>query len=104
MITGFSGFISGEQSLPDILHWQNTDLNEKDFKLVLGQSLGGKVTVDLKKVPHILIGGSTGSGKSVFLKSLLMQCIKKNAEVYIADFKGGVDFTPKHLSIILPGG
>lgn len=86
--------VSGEQSLPDILHWQNTDLNEKDFKLVLGQSLGGKVTVDLTKVPHILIGGSTGNGKSVFLKSLLMQCIKKNAEVYIADFKGGVDFTP----------
>ena len=40
----------------------------------------------------ILLGGSTGSGKSVLLKLLLMQALRKGAEVYIADFKGGVDF------------
>ena len=43
-------------------------------------------------MPHILIGGSTGSGKSVLLKLLLMQSVCKGAKVYIADFKGGVDF------------
>ena len=37
-------------------------------------------------------GGSAGSGKSVLLKLLLMQALQKGAEVYIADFKGGVDF------------
>jgi len=46
--------------------------------------------------PHdcglILLGGSTGSGKSVLLKLLIMQCVKKGAVVCIADFKGGVDF------------
>ena len=42
----------------------------------------------------ILLGGSTGSGKSVLLKLLLMQAIKKGAVVSIADFKGGVDFPP----------
>lgn len=42
----------------------------------------------------MLIGGSTGSGKSVLLKLLLMQAIKKGADVVIADFKGGVDFPP----------
>ena len=52
----------------------------------------GPVTVNLAKVPHVLLGGSTGSGKSVLLKLLLMQSIKKGAEVNIADFKGGVDF------------
>jgi len=36
--------------------------------------------------------GSTGSGKSVLLKLLLMQAVKKDAVVIIADFKGGVDF------------
>ena len=40
----------------------------------------------------ILLGGSTGSGKSVLLKLLLLQALHKGAEVYIADFKGGVDF------------
>ena len=42
----------------------------------------------------ILLGGSTGSGKSVLLKLLLMQALRKGAAVYIADFKGGVDFPP----------
>ena len=86
--------VSGEQDLPDILHWKDAELSKKDFELVLGQSFGGKVKVNLTKVPHILLGGSTGSGKSVLLKLLLMQCVKKDAEVYIADFKGGVDFSP----------
>lgn len=40
----------------------------------------------------MLIGGSTGSGKSILLKLVLMQCVKKGAKIYIADFKGGVDF------------
>ena len=85
--------VSGEHDLPDILHWKDDELSKKDFELVLGQSFGGKVKVNLTKVPHILLGGSTGSGKSVLLKLLLMQCVKKGSEVYIADFKGGVDFS-----------
>ena len=52
------------------------------------------MTVNLAHIPHILLGGSTGSGKSILLKLLLMQAIHKGAEVYIADFKGGVDFPP----------
>ena len=52
------------------------------------------VTVDLARVPHILLGGATGSGKSVLLKLLIMQANKKGANVCIADFKGGVDFPP----------
>lgn len=60
--------------------------------LVLGKSYTGPVTVNLAYIPHILLGGSTGSGKSALLKLLLMQALHKGAEVYIADFKGGVDF------------
>ncbi len=52
------------------------------------------MTVDLAKIPHILLGDSTGSGKSVLLKLLLMQAVKKGDVVSIADFKGGVDFPP----------
>ena len=57
-----------------------------------GKPPTGPVTVNLTNIPHILLGGSTGSGKSVLLKLLLMQALRKGAEVYIADFKGGVDF------------
>ncbi len=74
------------------LHWSDNYLSKESFILQLGESLIGSVTINLAKIPHILLGGSTGSGKSILLKVLLMQCVKKGAEVYIADFKGGVDF------------
>ena len=77
---------------PEVLRWDVSCLSHKSFVLVLGEGYAGPVTVNLAHVPHILLGGSTGSGKSVLLKLLLMQCIKKRAKVFIADFKGGVDF------------
>ena len=87
--------VDGNYTLPHMIVWEDSYLNtdENGFVLVLGEDVTGeKVTVNLKQVPHILIGGSTGSGKSVLLKLLLMQAISKGADVVIADFKGGVDF------------
>ena len=80
--------------LPDIIKWKDKYLSQQSFVLNLGESFTGPVTVDLARVPHILLGGATGSGKSVLLKLLLMQANKKGANVCIADFKGGVDFPP----------
>ena len=80
--------------LPDMIQWKDKYLSQQSFVLNLGESFTGPVTVDLARVPHILLGGATGSGKSVLLKLLLMQANKKGANVCIADFKGGVDFPP----------
>lgn len=81
-----------ENDFPSLLYWQDEFLSPESFVLALGESLTGPVTVNLAHIPHILLGGSTGSGKSVLLKLLLMQALRKGAVVYIADFKGGVDF------------
>lgn len=88
--------VSGNDTLPRKIDWQNKYLikGERGFSLALGESIAGeKVSVNLRAVPHILIGGSTGSGKSLLLKLLLYQSVKKGASVIIADFKGGVDFS-----------
>ena len=84
--------VSAGDDLPEVLKWKDSYLSLDSFVLVLGESYTGPVTVNLAHIPHILLGGSTGSGKSVLLKLLLMQALRKGAEVYIADFKGGVDF------------
>lgn len=82
-------------TLPETIYWKDEYLSLEDFTLTLGMSLTGKLeTVDLATVPHLLIGGGTGSGKSVLAKSLLMQSLKKGATVILADFKGGVDYAP----------
>ena len=46
--------------------------------LSLGQDLIGRVRVsDLAQMPHLLIAGSTGTGKSVFLNSLILSMLYK---------------------------
>ena len=84
-------FVSGNNEMPKRIDWRDSMLCD-GFKLALGENQLGQVSIDLSKTPHSLIGGSSGSGKSILLKLLLMQCVKKNAMVYIADLKGGVDF------------
>jgi S-DNA-T family DNA segregation ATPase FtsK/SpoIIIE len=79
---------------PDTVYWNDDYLrtdNNEGFTLVLGETpFGEQETINLSIVPHILIGGRyTGHGKTVLLKLLLMQCLKKQADVYIADFKRG---------------
>ena len=72
-----------------------TEAQEKAPKMaqVLQDVEDGKSTKEIIK-DNILLGGSTGSGKSVLLKLLLMQAIQKGSQVCISDFKGGVDFPP----------
>lgn len=84
--------LPGNVRLPGYLAWKEDLLSSEDFELVLGESLLGRVTINLSNPPHLMLGGCSGSGKSALLKLLLMQSLHKGAEVYIADFKGGVDF------------
>ena len=84
--------VPADSGLPDFIEWNDGYLTDDDSTLILGKSQLGLESVDLSKIPHILLGGSTGSGKSILLKVLLVQSLKKNAIVSIADFKGGVDF------------
>lgn len=75
-----------------IIDWTDSYLRTDDFTLVLGETINNQLTLNISKTPHILIGGASGSGKSILLKLLIKQAINKNATVILADFKGGVDF------------
>lgn len=44
----------------------------------LGLGSSGEVAVDLTQTPHMLICGSTGSGKSVLQRNLIFHCIQHN--------------------------
>lgn len=78
----------------EVIPWNDAyTRRDADEYLILGRSLVGDVIVNLNKTPHILIGGNTGSGKTVLLQCLVWQAILQGDVVYIADFKGGVDFS-----------
>ncbi|KRL04784.1 DNA translocase FtsK [Liquorilactobacillus oeni] len=64
----------------------------KPLEVPLGRDIAGKlVTADLGKMPHLLIAGSTGSGKSVaingIITSLLMNCPPHLVKLMLVDPK-----------------
>ena len=62
-------------------------LNSKDFKetnhklpLAMGKDAFGEANVqDLAAMPHMLVAGSTGAGKSVFINSILVSLLVKKS-------------------------
>ena len=56
---------------------QFEDMNSP-LALVLGKDISGKTVIaDLAKMPHVLIAGTTGSGKSVCINALILSLIYK---------------------------
>ena len=59
--------------------WFNSGLIKEygDLPIVLGKTHDGtKLVVDLSQMPHLLVAGSSGSGKSVLLHSIICSLIK----------------------------
>ena len=62
--------------LSEILN--NPDFKKRDIKLpiALGKSISGKPIVgDLSSMPHLLIAGTTGSGKSVCINTIILSIL-----------------------------
>ncbi|MCD6548106.1 MAG: DNA translocase FtsK 4TM domain-containing protein [Thermodesulfobacterium sp.] len=52
---------------------------DSPLTIALGKDVSGNpVVTDLRKLPHLLIAGSTGSGKSIFLHSVILSLIYKS--------------------------
>ena len=64
--------------LREILASQQYENSRAPLALALGKDIGGyPVIVDLSKMPHLLVAGTTGSGKSVCLNALLLSLLYK---------------------------
>jgi len=51
-----------------------------NLRMPLGRDVAGKqISTDLTKMPHLLIAGATGMGKSVFLNTLLISLLYQNS-------------------------
>ena len=64
--------------LSEILRSREYDQAASSLSLALGKDIGGHpVVVDLQKMPHLLVAGTTGSGKSVALNAMILSLLYK---------------------------
>ena len=64
--------------LSEILRSREYDAQKSPLALALGKDIGGRPTVvDLAKMPHLLVAGTTGSGKSVALNAMVLSLLYK---------------------------
>ena len=63
------------------------------YSFVVGQSLGGVLTQSIRSLPHLLIAGTSGNGKSVFFNQSLISLMKSSPHIqmYLLDLKLGVE-------------
>lgn len=69
---------------------QSTDYQDgsNQIAMAMGKDIGGNVVItDLAKAPHMLVAGTTGSGKSVLVNAMLMSMLLK--------------YTPDELRLVL---
>ena len=65
-------------ALREIIEAQEFSNSPSKLTLAMGRDLHGRIRVtDLAAMPHLLIAGSTGTGKSVFINSLMMSILYK---------------------------
>ena len=60
---------------------QNKELEKGELNVILGKDIVGRdKIIDIIKMPHLLIAGQTGSGKSVAVNTLIATLISKKSE------------------------
>ena len=64
--------------LSDVLKSAQYDTDASHLALALGKDISGQpVVVDLAKMPHLLVAGTTGSGKSVAINAMILSLLYK---------------------------
>ncbi len=62
--------------LRELLGSSDFEKTKAELPLALGKDIGGgPVTVDLARMPHLLIAGTTGSGKSVAMNTMILSLL-----------------------------
>ena len=65
-------------ALSEIIRSQEYDKAGSPLTLALGKDIGGApIVVDLARMPHLLVAGTTGSGKSVAINAMVLSLLYK---------------------------
>jgi len=89
------GFVAPRETPLNLFEYNtNTDVPKGDLVCLLGQTIDGKkMWMDIAANPHMIIAGTTGSGKSTLMHNIIANVLKNsNAIIYLIDPKN-IEFT-----------
>ncbi|CAH0122011.1 hypothetical protein PAE9249_04548 [Paenibacillus sp. CECT 9249] len=93
---GTVGVEIAKQPLPKEIHFQNVinlhAVAQMPESVIVGVNSKGMVTWNYRKIPHGIVAGTTGAGKSTALYSVILQLQRQNHFPMFIDLKGGVSF------------
>lgn len=65
-----------EVRLRNLIENESFQKSDADLNIVLGRDVAGNpVYTDLTKMPHLLVAGATGTGKTIFLNTLILSLL-----------------------------
>lgn len=83
-----------KKEIPNLVPFQLFDTShENGMKVAVAMGADSPIYLDFTKVPHTLVAGATGWGKSIFTKNLILQIINNfpSSEFELFDFKAGIE-------------
>ena len=83
-----------KRDLPSMVGFHELYSHIKEpYSFIVGQNVKGVVTQKIQSLPHLLISGATGGGKSVFFRSTMLSLLKSSPHIqmYLLDLKRGVE-------------
>ncbi|MEZ4744003.1 MAG: FtsK/SpoIIIE domain-containing protein [Bdellovibrionota bacterium] len=83
-----------KEELPQRIGFYDLYKNIKEpYSFIVGQGLQGPIVQPIRSLPHLLISGATGGGKSVFFRSTILSLLKSSPHIqmYLLDLKRGVE-------------
>ncbi len=92
-VRGTLDIIYSHSPMPELTKIENIQAMPP-LTFVVGKTRAKELMASLAKVPHLMVAGQTGGGKSTFLRGLITTLYLNNAdfEFTLIDLKGGLEF------------
>ena len=72
--------VRAQVRLRDLIESENFQKSPFSLNIVLGRDVSGNsVYADLARMPHMLVAGSTGTGKTIFLNDFILSLLYRNS-------------------------